>query len=40
MLDVLARLTAIQQYAKDIHYTAKADSFLFSPASCYPDLSF
>lgn len=27
MLDVLARLTAIQQYAKDIHYTAKGDSF-------------
>jgi DNA-binding ferritin-like protein len=27
MLDILARLTAIQQYAKDIHYTAKGDSF-------------
>lgn len=27
MLDVLARLTAIQQYAKDIHYTAKGDKF-------------
>ena len=27
MLDILARLTAIQQYAKDIHYTAKGDQF-------------
>ena len=27
MLDILARLTAIQQYAKDIHYTAKGDPF-------------
>lgn len=27
MLDVLARLAAIQQYAKDIHYTAKGDKF-------------
>ena len=27
MLDILARLTAIQQYAKDIHYTAKGDKF-------------
>ena len=27
MLDILARLTAIQQYAKDIHYTAKGNSF-------------
>lgn len=27
MLDILARLTAIQQYAKDIHYTSKGDSF-------------
>ena len=28
MLDILARLTAIQQYAKDIHYTAKGDKLL------------
>lgn len=27
MLDILARLTAIQQYAKDIHYTAKGEQF-------------
>lgn len=27
MLDILARLTAIQQYAKDIHYTAKGGQF-------------
>lgn len=27
MLDILARLTAIQQYAKDIHYTATGDQF-------------
>ena len=27
MLDILARLTAIKHYAKDIHYNAKGDSF-------------
>lgn len=27
MLDILARLTAIKHYAKDIHYTAKGESF-------------
>lgn len=27
MLDVLARLTAIKYYAKDIHYNAKGESF-------------
>lgn len=27
MLDVLARLTAIKYYAKDIHYNAKGNSF-------------
>lgn len=27
MLDILARLTAIKSYAKDIHYTAKGESF-------------
>lgn len=27
MLDILARLEAVKQYAKDIHYTASGDSF-------------
>lgn len=27
MLDILARLTAIKSYAKDIHYSAKGESF-------------
>lgn len=27
MLDILARLTAIKYYAKDIHYTAKGEQF-------------